>query len=113
MPFYMPSKGLAIKDFVGQIALIIKVYVNPITLVSISYHYYMFFLSLNCLWLFLIWMFFPESNGYSLVELSMLFDGVSDPTQMLEGKVMTDKSGSIIEETEEDLREQSLRSKRV
>ncbi|KAH7323461.1 general substrate transporter [Rhexocercosporidium sp. MPI-PUGE-AT-0058] len=74
MPFYMRSKGLAVKTMVGQVALIINMYVNPIALAAIGYHYYIFFLGLNCVWLTLIWMFFPETKGYALEELAMLFD---------------------------------------
>jgi MFS family permease len=74
MPFYMRSKGLAVKNMVGQIALIINMYVNPIALAAIGYYYYIFYLGLNCVWLTLIWMFFPETKGYALEELAILFD---------------------------------------
>ncbi|KAK9798725.1 putative General substrate transporter [Seiridium cardinale] len=105
MPFFMRSKGLAVKTFVGQTALIINMYVNPIALAAISYYYYVFFLALNCLWLFLIWMYFPETNGYSLEELSTLFDGNGDNVQVLDGKVVTIKGDNIVEETEVDKKE--------
>ncbi|KAK6081348.1 hypothetical protein SCUP515_03036 [Seiridium cupressi] len=105
MPFFMRSKGLAVKTFVGQIALIINMYVNPIALAAISYYYYVFFLALNCLWLFLIWMYFPETNGYSLEELATLFDGHGDNVQILDGKVVTIKGDNIVEETEVDKKE--------
>ena len=74
MPFYMRSKGLAVKNLVGQVALIVNMYVNPIALKAIGYHYYIVFLCLNCIWLGLIYIFFPETKGYSLEELAMLFD---------------------------------------
>jgi len=73
MPFYMRSKGLAVKNMVGQIALIINMYVNPIALAKIGYYYYIFYLGLNCGWLFLIWLLFPETKGYGLEELAWLF----------------------------------------
>ncbi|EON95622.1 putative sugar transporter protein [Phaeoacremonium minimum UCRPA7] len=85
MPFYMRSRGLAIKNFVGQIALIINMYVNPIALAAIGYYYYIVFLALNCMWLVLIYLFFPETKGYSLEELSMLFDS-GDSVVVLDGK---------------------------
>jgi len=78
MPFYMRSKGLAVKNMVGQIALIINMYLNPIALAAIGYYYYIFYLGLNCMWLMLIWMFFPETKGYTLEELAMLFDDDAD-----------------------------------
>jgi MFS family permease len=83
MPFYMRSRGLAVKNFVGQIALIINMWVNPIALAAIEYHYYIFFLGLNCVWLYLIWCFFPETSGYSLEELSMIFEDTSHAVEIL------------------------------
>lgn len=73
-------------------------YANPVALAAISYYYYIFFLALNCLWLFLIWMYFPETNGYSLEETSTLFDDGDDGIQVLEAKVVTVKGDNIIEE---------------
>ncbi|GKT40262.1 lactose permease [Colletotrichum spaethianum] len=83
MPFYMRSKGLAVKNFVGQIALIINMWVNPIALAAIEYHYYIFFLGLNCVWLYLIWCFFPETSGYSLEELSIIFEDGNHAVEIL------------------------------
>lgn len=74
MPFYMRGKGLAIKNMTGQVALIINMYVNPIALAAIGYYYYIFYLGLNCGWLTLIYLFFPETKGYTLEELAGLFD---------------------------------------
>jgi MFS family permease len=88
MPFFMRTKGLAVKNFVGQIALIINMYVNPIALAKIGYHYYIFFLVLNVGWLTLIYMFFPETKGYTLEEMSMLFDG--DENVVLGLKIVSD-----------------------
>lgn len=78
MPFFMRARGLAVKTLVGQIALIINMYVNPIALAAIGYHYYIFFIGLNCFWLTLIFFFFPETKGYSLEELAVLFDDGAD-----------------------------------
>lgn len=96
MPFYLRSKGLACKNFVGQIALIINMYVNPIALAAITWKYYIFFLCLNCVWLYIIWMFFPETNGYSLEELSTLFDGDGDG-HVLEGEAMNKQISTVHE----------------
>ncbi len=89
MPFYMRTKGLAVKTMVGQVALIINMYVNPIALAAIGYHYYIFYLGLNCVWLTLIWMFFPETKGYALEELAMLFD---DEANVIDGLAKVESS---------------------
>lgn len=91
MPFYMRSKGLAIKNVVGQIALIINMWVNPIALAAIGYHYYIFFLGLNCFWLYLIWCFFPETGGYSLEELAVIFEDDSHAMEILDAVDFGDK----------------------
>lgn len=87
MPFYMRSKGLALKNIVGQFALIINMYVNPIALKAIGYHYYIFYLALNCFWLSMIYLFFPETKGYSLEELAVLFD---DDVGVIQGVKVAD-----------------------
>ncbi|KAH7028757.1 general substrate transporter [Microdochium trichocladiopsis] len=101
MPFFMRSKGLALKNVVGQVALITNMYVNPIALASIGYYYYIFYLALNCVWLYLIWMFFPETRGYSLEELSLLFDGdgESGDVQLLAAKAGSDENVTVVAET--------------
>lgn len=76
MPFYMRSRGLAVKNLVGQVALITNMYVNPIALAEIGYHYYIFYLGLNCVWLTIIWLFFVETKGYTLEEIQLFFEGL-------------------------------------
>lgn len=100
MPFYMRSKGLAIKNMTGQLALIINMYVNPVALAAIGYYYYIVFLALNCMWLALIWLFFPETKGYALEELAMLFDDGASVLGVKDGDVES-RSGSVAAETVE------------
>ncbi|KAL3479796.1 general substrate transporter [Aspergillus californicus] len=74
LPYHLRSKGLAIKSVVAQCALIVNQYVNPIALSAIGWKYYIVYIGLNLLWLTLVYMFFPETKGYTLEELAMLFD---------------------------------------
>lgn len=93
MPFYMRSRGLAVKNLVGQVALIANMYVNPIALAEIGYHYYIFFLGLNCVWLAIIWGFFVETRGYTLEEIQLFFEGhIGMSTVAIDGKGSLDKS---------------------
>ena len=75
-------QGLAIENLTAQIALIINMYVNSIALGSIRHHYYIVFLALNLVWLAIMSMIFPETKGYALEELAMLFD---DEETVLQG----------------------------
>ncbi|CAJ2500434.1 Uu.00g032870.m01.CDS01 [Anthostomella pinea] len=88
MPFFMRSRGLAVKNLVGQVALIINMYVNPIALASIEWRYYFVFLVLDCCWLAGIYFGFPETKGYSLEELSSLFEAT--PAVVLLGQKVGD-----------------------
>ncbi|KPI45215.1 Lactose permease [Cyphellophora attinorum] len=92
MPFYMRSRGLAVKNLTGQVALIINMYVNPIALAAIGYHYYIFFIGLNLFWLTMIYLFFPETKGYSLEELAVLFDDGSENVLVQGQKVVGETS---------------------
>ncbi|KAI4593731.1 hypothetical protein KJ359_009010 [Pestalotiopsis sp. 9143b] len=94
MPFYMRSRGLAVKNLVGQLALIANMYVNPIALEATGYHYYIFFLGLNCIWLAVIWLFFVETKGYTLEEIQRFFDGSQgSETVVLESRESMEKQG--------------------
>ena len=95
MPFYMRSRGLAVKNLVGQLALITNMYVNPIALAEIGYYYYIFFLGLNCVWLAIIWYFFVETKGYTLEEIQQFFetDILGHRTDVIESKDSLDKNG--------------------
>lgn len=109
MPFFMRSKGLAVKNFVGQIALIINMYVNPIALAGIKYYYYIVFLALDCVWLGLIYCFFPETKGYSLEELAMLFDSEADEV-VLNGQKAAGESAGVGSDNE-GVEEMEVRTK--
>ena len=107
MPFHMRSKGLALKNVVGQVALIINVYVNPIAMQAITWKYYLVFLIFNVGWLFLIWMFFPETKGYTLEELSNIFDDNASTVVLVGEKVGEE------ENTTKELSEKSAYVSRV
>jgi MFS family permease len=98
MPFYMRSRGLAVKNLTGQVALIINMYVNPIALAAIGYHYYIFFIGLNLFWLTMIYLFFPETKGYSLEELAVLFDDSSENVLVQGQKVAGEASSDYGED---------------
>ncbi|EGV63739.1 hypothetical protein PSN45_004195 [Yamadazyma tenuis] len=74
LPFSIRAKGLAWKNLVGQVALIINMYVNPIALAKITWKYYIFYMCLNLVWLTLVYFLFPETLGLTLEELSRLFE---------------------------------------
>lgn len=92
LPFGIRSKGMGLTIAVGEIALAVNQYVNPVALDSIGYYYYIFYLGMLIVWVSLIeytfvvgkctnrgqilviYFFFPETKGFSLEELSMIFE---------------------------------------
>ncbi|TVY45738.1 Lactose permease [Lachnellula subtilissima] len=74
LPFGIRARGLALQIAVSQAALTVNQYVNPIALDNIGFYYYIFYLGMLVLGTIIIYFFFPETKGYSLEELSHLFE---------------------------------------
>uniref|UniRef100_A0A060SZF0 ARAD1C00242p n=1 Tax=Blastobotrys adeninivorans TaxID=409370 RepID=A0A060SZF0_BLAAD len=74
-PFYIRSKGITVELIGVYCALILAAFVNPIALDNIGWKYYIVFCVL-LLFIFLnTYFFYPETRGYSLEEISRVFDG--------------------------------------
>lgn len=58
----------------SQVALLVNQYVNPIAMASIGYWYYVFYLGMLFMFIAIIYFTYPETRGYSLEELSTLFE---------------------------------------
>ncbi|KAL3294213.1 hexose transporter protein [Colletotrichum asianum] len=87
LPYSIRSKGLALQVLSSQVMLTVKQYVNPIALDRIGYYCFIFYLGMLFLGLALIYFTFPETKGYSLEELGMLFDdGFDVRPSILHGK---------------------------
>ncbi|TVY35415.1 Lactose permease [Lachnellula occidentalis] len=82
LPFRIRARGLALQIAVSQAALTVNQYVNPIALDNIGFYYYIFYLGMLVLGTIIIYFCFPETMGYSLEELSHLFEDPS-PIQII------------------------------
>lgn len=74
LPFGIRAKGFAVFFAFSEAALLVNQYVNPIAMAKIGYWYYVFYLGLLFLFIAIIYFTYPETRGYSLEELSTLFE---------------------------------------
>lgn len=74
-PYSLRSKGIALELFSIYGSLIIQAFVNPIGLENIQWRYYIVFCCFLVVFLAVTYFLFPETRGYSLEEIAVIFDG--------------------------------------
>ncbi|KAJ9139455.1 hypothetical protein NKR23_g7849 [Pleurostoma richardsiae] len=74
LPFHARQKAMGLLIMCQNAALIYNNMVNPIAIDAIGWKYYLVFIAVLAQWLVVAYLFFPETKGYSLEELSDLFN---------------------------------------
>ena len=74
-PYTLRSKGIAVELFAIYGSLIIAAFANPIGLDNIGWKYYIVFCVLLLVFFVVTYFLFPETKGYSLEEITRIFDG--------------------------------------
>lgn len=74
-PFTIRSKGLTCELLSIYGSLVIAAFVNPIGMENIGWRYYIVFCCFLVVILAVTYFVFPETKGYSLEEIAVLFDG--------------------------------------
>lgn len=97
LPYGIRSKGLALQVLSGQVMLTVNQYVNPIALERIGYYYFIFYLGMLFLGWAVIYFTFPETKGYTLEELGMIFDDDLDVRPAILHGVDVENAGHIAE----------------
>ena len=99
LPYSLRAKGFNVFNFVISVALIFNQYVNPIALGNIGWKYYIVFCCLLVAFLFIVWFLFPETKGYSLEEIAVIFDGpnakVTEKSDEAEKEILESKSVAV------------------
>ncbi|KAJ5085290.1 hypothetical protein N7532_010061 [Penicillium argentinense] len=93
--FSLRAKGVAISSMANYGALLFNQFINPIAFETIAWKYYFVFLIMLLIILGTIYQWYPETHGYSLEEIAVIFDG--------ESARVTDVVGSKAELEEEQL----------
>lgn len=74
MPYQLRAKGLALYLAVQQVANTFNQFVNPIALENIAWKYYAVYIVIDCLYVGLIYCYYPETKSLSIEEISQVFD---------------------------------------
>lgn len=74
LPFQLRAKGLAITLTTDSLACFFNQYVNPVAFDALQWRYFSIYLGCLVVVLALVYFFFPETQGKSLEEVSMIFE---------------------------------------
>ncbi|KAF4898898.1 Lactose permease [Colletotrichum fructicola] len=74
-PYHLRSKGLAVEMVSVYSCLVIAAFCNPIGLENIGWKYYVVFCCFLLFITFTVYFYFPETKGYTLEEIAVIFDG--------------------------------------
>lgn len=73
-PSTLAKKVIAFTNMCNTVALTFNTFVNPIALQAISWKYYLVYIVLLVLMTTIVYLFFAETKGLSLEEISKVFD---------------------------------------
>ena len=90
LPFQLRAKGLAITLTMDSLACFFNQYVNPMAFHALRWRYFSIYVSCLVVVLALVYLFFPETQGKSLEEVSQIFE----KKEVVEGGSSTDSEGS-------------------
>lgn len=76
-PYTLRSRGLSVAWLSAIGALIFNTFVNPIALSAIGWKYYFVFVAILICYALTSYFFYPETKGYSLENMALLFEGDS------------------------------------
>ncbi|KAJ5974798.1 hypothetical protein N7481_008505 [Penicillium waksmanii] len=74
-PFALRARGVALYSMVLYAALLFNLFVNPIALAAIAWKYYIVFVCILVAATITIFFTYPETRGFTLEEMAILFDG--------------------------------------
>jgi hypothetical protein len=74
-PYRLRSHGLTITWITVVVANFFNTFVNPIALESIGWKYYFVFVVVLVIMGLTVYFFYPETRGYTLEHMAVIFDG--------------------------------------
>lgn len=74
-PYRLRSRGLTVTFVSTVLAIFFNTFVNPIALQAIGWKYYFVFVAVLVCFGLTAYFFYPETRGYSLEQMAVIFDG--------------------------------------
>jgi hypothetical protein len=85
-PYRLRSRGLTVVWVTNILAIFFNTFINPIALSAIGWKYYFVFIAVLVAYGVVAFFFYPETRGYSLEQMAVIFDKdeaeVPSPEQM-------------------------------
>ncbi|KAJ5660681.1 uncharacterized protein N7484_000053 [Penicillium longicatenatum] len=97
LPFHARQKGIAFTNMCNTIALTFNTFVNPIALEAISWKYYLVYVGLLVVMSLIVYLFFAETKGLSLEEISEVFEGPAITTSWYRRRHTSDEVDEILD----------------
>ncbi|GFF31272.1 lactose permease [Aspergillus udagawae] len=82
--FRLRSRGLAVTWMSTVCASFFNIFVNPIALEAIAWKYYLIFVAVLLLFGATAYFLYPETKGYTLEQIAVIFDGRTNPLDDIE-----------------------------
>ncbi|KAJ8114437.1 hypothetical protein OPT61_g3684 [Boeremia exigua] len=74
-PYRLRSHGLTVMWLTAVAVIFFNTFVNPVALEAIGWKYYFVFIVILIVMCFTVYFFYPETKGYTLEHMAVLFDG--------------------------------------
>lgn len=97
-PYRLRSRGLTVTWVATIIGMFFNTFVNPIALDAIGWRYYIVFIVVLVLFAVTAFFFYPETKGYSLEQVAVIFDGPVESEVDEEKRLEEKKVNSVHEE---------------
>ncbi|CAZ81962.1 unnamed protein product [Tuber melanosporum] len=75
------AKGSGLNFLFVNIAMCVNIFAAPVAMEAIGWRYYIVFIGWNCFEVFVIWMWFVETAGHTLEQISEIFES-RNPVKM-------------------------------
>ncbi|KAL3460373.1 general substrate transporter [Aspergillus heterothallicus] len=95
--YNLRAKGLALGMNSSRLALFFNTFVNPIILDAIAWKYYIVYCVILVIITITIYFWYPETNGYTLEEMAVIFDGERTDDTITSTKTVAGSDGKSVE----------------